>query len=45
MKKENVYWGRDLDESIQDHWNAQQELGGHMNAVKSIVYQPIGNVF
>ena len=45
MKEESVYWGRDLGESIQDHWDAQQELGGHMNAVKSIVDQPIGNVF
>ena len=33
MRKENVYWGRDLGESIQDHRDAQQELNGPIDAV------------
>ena len=37
MKKENVYWDRNLGESIQDCQDVQQELNRPINAVKAIV--------
>ena len=45
MRKENVYWGKDLGESIQDRRDAQQELDGPIDAVKSIADRRVGNVF